>query len=75
MAIYTFSGLFGVAFVLCIFLQEDLRRIRAEKTKNMTSINLTVNQWNQIKGDFGGDAYTAKDHQGVQTDQTDHSED
>jgi len=43
MAIYTFSGLFTAAFVLCIFLQEDLRRIRAEKTKNMTSINLTVN--------------------------------
>lgn len=61
-AIYTFSGLFGLAFILSFFLKEDLRRLRAEKTKNVTSVHLTVNQWNQIKSEFGGDVYTKKDH-------------
>ncbi|KAL4460444.1 hypothetical protein ABPG74_000195 [Tetrahymena malaccensis] len=70
-AIYTFSGLFGIALILCLFLKEDLRRLRAEKTKNVTSVHLTVNQWNQIKSEFGGDVYDKKDHQVYETESED----
>ncbi|EAR99181.2 MFS transporter (macronuclear) [Tetrahymena thermophila SB210] len=70
-AIYTFSGLFGLALILCLFLKEDLRRLRAEKTKNVTSVHLTVNQWNQIKSEFGGDVYDKKDHQVYETESED----
>ncbi|KAL4507094.1 hypothetical protein ABPG72_001887 [Tetrahymena utriculariae] len=70
-AIYTFSGLFGLAFILCLFLKEDLRRLRAEKTKNATSVHLTINQWNQIKSEFGGDVYDKKDHQVYETESED----